>query len=81
MIWIAIQSAFGFECIIHDSLHSMCEKAGISEDEVCGKYVDGMKCEVWNGEKRWVVERVSFDRLQIVINEHLDMRRKIKFIS
>jgi len=81
MIWIAIQSAFGFECIIGEYLPWVCEHAGISEHEVFGKYVEGMKIEVWNGEKRWVVEKVSIDRLQIVINEHLDMRRKIKFIS
>ena len=80
MIWIAIQSEFGFECIAGKYLPWVCEHAGINEHEVFAKYVEGMKIEIWNGEKRWVVEKVSFDRLQIVINEHLEMRRKIKFL-
>jgi len=80
MIWIALQCGFGFECVVGDSLPWVCDQAGISESDVLRQYVEGMKTEVWNGEKRWVVEKVPLDRLQIVINDNIDLRRKIKFL-
>lgn len=75
MIWIAIHTAFGFECIVGEDINWVCEKAGISKSMIEVKFVDGFKNEVWNGEKMWVVERVSPARLQFVINGHLDKRR------
>ncbi len=75
MIWLAIHTAFGFECIIGDDLTWVCDKAGVSIDIVKVKYVEGQRIEVWNGEKLWVVEEVSLDRLGIVILSHLEARK------
>jgi len=78
MIWIAIHIGFGIEVIAGDTLEWVCEKAGISESMIEVKFVEGFKNEVWNGEKLWVVERVTLDRLGIVINDSLN-ERKSKF--
>jgi hypothetical protein len=75
MIWIAIHIGFGVEVIAGDTLEWVCEKAGISRVMVESKLVDGLKSEVWNGEKLWVVEKVTLDRLGIVIHESLDIKR------
>jgi len=45
---------------------------------VKSKYVEGMKAEVWNGEKLWVVENTDVNRLQFVISGQLE-KRKPKF--
>jgi hypothetical protein len=74
-MWIAVQSNFGFECVVGDDLNWVCDKASISEVLVKDKYVEGMRVEVWNGERMWVVEQADVSRVQFVINSHLIMRQ------
>ena len=75
MIWIAIHTAFGFECVISDDLNWVCEKAGISKVTTEGKYVEGLKYEVWNGKKLWVVEQADVSRLGFIIMSHMESRK------
>jgi len=72
MVWVAIHTAFGLECIIGDDLTWVCEKAGISRKQVESKFVEDSKAEVWNGDKLWVVEWIPPVRLQFVINQQIE---------